>query len=70
MSEKKKIEDTTKKANLDVSETSPVNGGYGEVFSYARYRKACQKEGLIPFSFDEWFQLGCPLEPTFKEPDD
>ena len=28
MSENKKIEYTTKKANLDVSETSPVNGGW------------------------------------------
>lgn len=45
-------------------------GGYGEVFSYARYRKACQKEGLIPFSFDEWLQLGGPTEPTFKELED
>ena len=70
MSEKKKIEDTTKKANLDVSETAPVNGGYGERFNYEHYCIACQNDGLIPFSFDEWLQLGCPLEPTFKEPDD
>ena len=70
MEEKKKREYATKKANLDVSETAPVNGGHGKVFSYAHYRKACQNEGLIPFSFDEWLQLGCPLEPTFKEPDD
>ena len=60
MSEKKKIEDATNKANLDASETAPVNGGGGKVFTCAGYRMACQRNGWPILSFDQWEQFGMP----------
>ena len=66
MSEKKKMEDATKKVKITKGSIAAVDGGAGtkateeDIFQYAVYCHACWNFGVPPVSYMSWIELGRP----------